>query len=150
MYKAIVRRTVCAGFRSLSMGDCEQLLRQFDPKVVFSFAGPAPLGGERRGVEAVKAWFQRLLSYLPGVQFTVQQVIVQGWPWNTLVATRLLIATPWADGSTYQNEAMQFLRLRWGKVVEDRLYEDTIKFVLELQKRLGNEETREEEKQPIL
>jgi ketosteroid isomerase-like protein len=149
MYKALVRRIVRAGFRTLSAGDYEQLLRQFHPQVVFSFAGPAPLGGERRGVEAVREWFQRLFSYFPGIQFTVQQVIVQGWPWNTLVATRLSIAAPRADGSTYQNEAMQFLRLHWGKVVEDRLHEDTYKLVIELQKRLDSEETGEGEKQPM-
>jgi hypothetical protein len=76
-------------------------------------------------------------------------VIVQGWPWNTLVATRLAIAAPRADGSVYQNEAMQFLRLRWGKVVEDRLHEDTYKLVIELQKRLGNEETGDVERKSI-
>jgi ketosteroid isomerase-like protein len=30
-----------------------------------------------------------------------------------------------ADGRPYANEGMQFMRLRWGKVLEDRLYEDT-------------------------
>ena len=141
MYKAIVRRIVCTGFRALSEGDYEQLLRQFHPQVIFSFAGPAPLGGERKGVEAVREWFQRMFSYFPGIRFTVQHVIVQGWPWNTLVATRLSIAAPRADGSMYRNEAMQFLRLRWGKVVEDHLYEDTYKLANELQQRRSHEET---------
>ena len=149
MYKATVRRTVRSGFRALSVGDYEQVVRQFHPQVSFSFAGPAPLGGERTGVEAVRAWFQRMFSYFPGIQFTVQDVIVQGWPWNTLVATRLAIAAPRADGSVYQNKAMQFLRLRWGKVVEDRLHEDTYKLVIELQKRLGNEGTGEVERPSI-
>jgi len=142
MYKALVRRTIRTGFRALSVGDYEQVVRQFHPQVVFSFAGPAPLGGERTGVAAVRAWFQRLFACFPGIQFSVQHVIVQGWPWNTLVATRLAIAAPRANGSMYQNEAMQFLRLRWGKVVEDRLHEDTYKLVIELQKRLSNDETR--------
>jgi ketosteroid isomerase-like protein len=140
MYKALVRRTIRTGFRALSVGDYEQVVRQFHPQVVFSFAGPAPLGGERTGVAAVRAWFQRLFAYFPGIQFSVQHVIVQGWPWNTLVATRLAIAAPRANGSMYQNEAMQFLRLRWGKVTEDRLHEDTYKLVIELQKRLKNDE----------
>ena len=82
MYKAIVRRIVRSGFRALSAGDYEQVLRQFHPGIIFSFAGPAPLGGERRGVGAVRAWFQRLFSYFPGIQYTVHQVIVQGWPWT--------------------------------------------------------------------
>jgi len=141
MYKAIVRRIVRTGFRALSAEDYEQVVRQFHPQVIFSFAGPAPLGGERRGVEAVREWFQRLFSYFPRIRFTVQHVIVQGWPWNTLVATRLSIAAPRADGSMYRNDAMQFLRLRWGKVVEDHLYEDTYKLIVELQQRLNHEET---------
>lgn len=149
MYKTIVRRTVRTGFRALSSGDYEQVLHQFHPQVIFSFAGPAPLGGERRGVGAVREWFQRLFSHFPGIQFTVHHVIVQGWPWNTLVATRLSITAPRADGSMYQNEAMQFLHLRWGKVVEDRVQEDAYKLVIELQKRLSNEETEEGEKQSL-
>src|SRR5215831_17505363 len=127
MYKAIVRRNVCKSFRALSAGNDDQVLRQFHPQVLFSFAGPAPLGGERRGVESVREWFQRMFSYFPGIQFTVHHVIVQAWLWNTLVATRLSIAAPRSDGSVYQNEVMQFLRLRWGRIVEDRLHEDTYK-----------------------
>ena len=137
MYKTIVRRNVRTSFRALSSGDYEQVLRQFHPRVVFSFAGSAPLGGERNGIKDVRAWFQRLYSYFPGIQFSIHQVIVQGWPWNTLVATRLSITAPRSYGSDYRNEAMQFLRLRWGKVVEDRLHEDTYKLVNELQERLS-------------
>ncbi len=44
---------------------------------------------------------------------------------------------------------MQFLRLRWGKVVEDRLYEDTYKLFIEWQKRLGHEEMGEGERQSM-
>ena len=140
MYKAIVRRNVRTSFRALSGGDYEQVLRQFHPQVVLFFAGPAPLGGERSGIGDVRAWFQRLYSYFPGIQFSIHQVIVQGWPWSTLVATRLSITAPRSDGSDYRNEAMQFLHLRWGKVVEDRLHEDTYKLVNELQERLSQVE----------
>ena len=135
MYTTIVRRIVRTGFRALSMGDYEHVLRQFHSQVLFSFAGPAPLGGERRGVAEVREWFRRLFAYFPGIQFTVHQVIVQGWPWETLVATRLSVTAPRRDGSVYRNNMMQFLRLRWGRVVEDQLYEDTYKLVGELQQR---------------
>src|SRR5260370_36012489 len=140
MYTIIVRRIVRSGFRALSAGNDEQVLRQLQPQVIFSFIGPAPVGGERRGVEDAREWFQRLFSYFPGIEFTVRHVIVQGWPWNTLVATQLSVAAPRADGSMYRNEAMQFLHLRWGKVVEDRLYEDTYKLAGGLQKRPGPKE----------
>jgi ketosteroid isomerase-like protein len=135
MYGAIVSRIVRSGFRALSLGDYEQVLRQFHSQVIFSFNGPPPIGGERSGVEAVREWFRDLYSYFPGIQFTVQQVIVQGWPWCTFVATRLSIVAPRPDGSLYRNEMMQFLCLRWGRVIEDRLYEDTYKLDRELQRR---------------
>src|SRR5260370_28716325 len=99
---------------------------------------------------ALPIWFQRVFSYFPGIQYTVHQVIVQGWPWNTLVATRLSVAAPRADGSVYQNDVMQFLRLRWGKVVEDHLYEDTYKLVNELQQRLSREEIDGTERQTFM
>jgi ketosteroid isomerase-like protein len=135
MYKLIVRRIVRNGFRALSAGDYEQVLQLFHPQITFSFVGTSPLGGERCGVQAVRAWFQQIYAYFPGIQFTVHQVIVQGWPWNTLVATRFSLAAPRPDGSVYGNEGMQFVRLRWGRVVEDRLYEDTHKLEQELQQR---------------
>src|SRR5260370_7658126 len=141
MYTTIVRRIVRSGFRALSAGNYEQVLRRFHPQVIFSFIGPAPLGGERRGVEAAREWFQRLFSYFPGIEFTVRHVIVQEYPLNTLVATHLSLAAPRADGSMYRNEVMQFLHLRWGKVVEDCLYEDTYKLAGELQKHLSPKET---------
>lgn len=136
MYQAIVRRIIRRGFRALSTGDYEQVLRLFHPQITFAFAGTSSLGGERCGVEAVRAWFQHLYACFPGIQFTVRQVIVQGWPWNTLVATRFSLAAPRPDGSVYGNEGMQLVRLRWGRVVEDRLYEDTQKLAQELQQRL--------------
>jgi len=55
----------------------------------------------------------------PGVRFEVRDVIVAGWPWNTRVAVRLGIDATLADGSPYRNEAVQWIRLRWGKLVDD-------------------------------
>ena len=149
MYTLIVRRVVRSGFRALSAGNYEQVLRQFHPQVLFSLASPAPLGGERRGVEAVREWFQRLFSYFPGIQFTVHHVIVQGWPWNTLVATLLSVTAPRVDGSVYSNDLVQFVRLQWGRVVEDHLYEDTYKLMGELQERLNRQEIGEERQSRI-
>jgi hypothetical protein len=54
-------------------------------------------------------------------------VLVNGWPWRTVVASHLVITTTLPDGSPYRNEGMQLLRLRWGRVVEDLIFEDTLK-----------------------
>ena len=46
---------------------------------------------------------------------------------ETTVATHLVISATLADGRPYSNEGMQLLRLRWGRVVEDLIFEDTLK-----------------------
>jgi ketosteroid isomerase-like protein len=141
MYAAIVRNIVRKGFRALSKGDYESVLRQFDDRVQFAFSGDSVLGGERVGIAEARAWFQLLYSLFPGIQFTTHQIVVQGWPWQTLVATRFSLTVRGLDDQVYENEGMQFLRLSWGRVLEDRLYEDTEKLAHELQHRLNREKT---------
>lgn len=52
-------------------------------------------------------------------------ITVSGWPWDTVAATRFSVRATLPGGAIYRNEGMQLLRLRWGRVVEGRLYEDT-------------------------
>ena len=133
MYKLIVKRVVRRAFASLSKGDYEPIVKQFGPQSRFVFAGDHPLGGERRGQEAVREWFREMLRLFPGIQIVPREVVVNGWPWNTVVATQLAISAT-RDGRPYSNEGMQLLRLRWGRVVEDLIYEDTLKLDAELRR----------------
>jgi ketosteroid isomerase-like protein len=134
MYRFIVKRLVHRTFKRLSGGDCEAVVRQFDPAGIFVFSGSHVLGSERRGPDEVRRWFEQAFGLFPGLQLEPQAVLVNGWPWNTVVATRLAIRATLADGRPYRNEGMQFLRLRWGRIVEDRIYEDTQKLVDELER----------------
>jgi len=125
MYGFIVRRLVRRSFRRLSAGDYETVLKQFSPDIVFCFSGEHALGGELRGVEPTRRWFQRIYRLFPGIGFEPQAVVVNGWPWDTVVATRFRVRAWMSGDRPYSNEGMQLLRLRWGRVVEDRIYEDT-------------------------
>jgi ketosteroid isomerase-like protein len=125
MYRMIVRRQIRKAFENLSRGDAEPVLAQFSPAVRFQFSGTHVMGGEREGVEAVREWFGLVFTLFPGIALEPQTVVVNGWPWNTVVATRFTVRATLRDGRPYRNEGMQFLRLRWARVVEDRLYEDT-------------------------
>jgi ketosteroid isomerase-like protein len=62
---------------------------------------------------------------LPNTRFEVRDVLVNGWPWNTRVATAVTVHVGVVDGSTYENVVHQFLRIRWGKITEVRTLEDT-------------------------
>jgi len=56
----------------------------------------------------------------------VEDILVNGPPWNTRVAIRV---TDWiidADGSeSYANRAVLMARMAWGKVCDQEDYEDT-------------------------
>jgi ketosteroid isomerase-like protein len=134
VYKFIVKRIARRMFRRLSEGDYEPIVKQFTPQSRFRFAGDHALGGERRGQEAVRQWFREALRLFPGLQIVPQDVVVNGWPWDTVIATRLAISAPRRDGPEYRNEGMQLLRLRWGRVVEDLIFEDTLKLEAELRR----------------
>jgi len=134
MYKLIVKQIVRRTFRRLSSGDYETVVKQFGPGSRFLFAGEHALGGERHGQEAVREWFRRMLALFPGIRIEPQDIVVNGWPWNTVVANHLMVSATLADGRPYRNEGMQLLRLRWGRVVEDLVFEDTLKLDAELRR----------------
>jgi ketosteroid isomerase-like protein len=125
MYRMIVRRIATKAYRSLCAGDYESVVASFAPDAVLCFAGDHALGGRLEGVELVRLWFQRLFRLFPDLQFQPVAIAVSGMPWNTLVATRFVVQARLPSGQPYRNEGMQYMRLRWGRVVEDRLYEDT-------------------------
>lgn len=127
MYKLIVRRNVRRVFAQLSRGDYEPVVRKFGPRSRFMFAGDHALGGERHGQDEAREWFRDMLGRFPGIRIEPVDVLVNGWPWRTVVASHLVITTTLPDGSPYRNEGMQLLRLRWGRIVEDLIFEDTLK-----------------------
>ena len=91
-----------------------------------NFVGHTAFGADLRGRDAFLAWFRAAAERLPGLTFEVRDVVVGGWPWNTRVAVRLAISAPLPDGTTYGNEGVQWLRRRWGRMVDDWVLEDTI------------------------
>jgi hypothetical protein len=75
-----------------------------------------------------------MLRRFPGIQIVPREVVVNGWPWNTTIATHLVISAPRPGGREYRNEGMQLLRLSWGRVVEDLIFEDTLALDAELRR----------------
>ena len=122
----IVASKTRATWRRIADGDLEAASDMAHPDLRFRFVGRTAFGADLRGRDAFLAWFRAAAERLPGLTFEVQDVLVGGWPWNTRVAVRLAISAPLPDGTTYRNEGVQWLRLRWGRMVDDWVLEDTI------------------------
>jgi len=122
----IVASKTRATWRRIADGDLEAASDMADPDLRFRFVGHTAFGADLRGRDAFLAWFRAAAERLPGLTFEVQDVLVGGWPWNTRVAVRLAISAPLPDGTTYRNEGVQWLRLRWGRMVDDWVLEDTV------------------------
>jgi ketosteroid isomerase-like protein len=123
----IVARRIRQIFARINAGDWETMVRSLATDSTYRFYGDHALGGERKTHEAMRAWWQRVFRLLPGAKFKVRDVLVAGWPWHTRVATDLIVRCTLPDGTPYQNVVNQFVRLRWGRVVEIRTLEDTQK-----------------------
>ncbi|MEO8394654.1 MAG: nuclear transport factor 2 family protein [Chloroflexota bacterium] len=133
MYYRIVRQTIEQGFRRFNQGDPDGILSKFAPNAHFRFFGNHAMGANLSNATAIRAWFERILRLFPGIQITPTDLKISGMPWDTLVVAQLAIRATLSDGRPYENTAMQMLRLRWGKVIEDLIYEDTYILINELE-----------------
>lgn len=125
MYHAIVKRIIRNGYRQISRGDFEPLLAQFAPHIHFTFSGQHAMTGDFHRRETVRQWFERVHRFFPNLQIEAQRIVVSGMPWNTWAAVHFTVRDTLPDGRAYHNHGTQFLRIVWGKVVEDHLLEDT-------------------------
>jgi ketosteroid isomerase-like protein len=134
VYKAIVRAKLRRLFADASQGNWKSIVDGFADDFSYRFIGNTPLGGTRTTRSAMEAWWTRLLKLFPGAQFMPQEILVEGPPWNTRVMTHMLFRAtiPGAGGGAavpYENEVMQLMRLRWGRITSIVTIEDTQRFV---------------------
>jgi ketosteroid isomerase-like protein len=147
MYRTIVARRVKTAWDRLGRGDYEYVLDQFAPAFTHSFAGEHALGGVRASRDAQRAWFERLFRLLPGVTFTVEDIVVRGWPWRTRAVALIHVSATVVD-QPYQNEVAQTIELRWGRITRIHNLEDTQKLAAALE-RLAKTGLEEARAQPI-
>ncbi len=125
MYHRFVAAQVRKAFAEITAGNWEAMVQGMAPTFTYRFYGDHALSGERHTHEALRRWWQRAFRLLPETRFTVDEILVSGWPWNTRVATAVTVDCGLADGTRYQNVVNQFIRMRWGKITEVRTLEDT-------------------------
>ena len=127
MYHRIVAGKVRASFAAINRGDYEEMVKGMAPSFSYVFYGDHALAGERHTADGLRRWWQRVFRLLPGTTFEVTDVIVAGFPWNTRVATSVIVHAGLPDGSRYDNVINQFIAIKWGKLTSIRTLEDTAK-----------------------
>lgn len=137
MYKAVVRALVRHGAKKLNAGDPSLLQKIAAPDVRLAFPGhnswaamyrPVVKGRERhdthRRADEFIGFAQRFVDR--GIQFAIEDILVNGPPWKTRIAVRVHVFIPGAAGNDlYNNRAIGYLESRWGRLVKWEDYEDT-------------------------
>jgi ketosteroid isomerase-like protein len=120
----IAARQYRRGLDAAERGDLDALLRQFDERCTLTFIGDSPLGARLHGRADIRRWFERFGRLLPSPRFEILRVVVAGPPWRQQLAAHVLIHST-VDGEPYRNQFAHFLTLRWARVVDDLVVEDT-------------------------
>jgi ketosteroid isomerase-like protein len=107
-------------------GDIRPTLLLDHRDVQLTFPGQNSWSGVFRGKAEVERWLRRLAEI--GIQTFPDEVVVKGYPWRTTVCVRGHDHLDGPDGArVYENRFVIWGRMRWGRLVEYEVYEDTHK-----------------------
>ena len=107
-------------------GDISLTLALDAPDVILTFPGDNSWSGTFRGKAAVRRWLERLARI--GLQTFPDEVVAVGPPWNTTLCIRGHDYLNSPEGETvYENRFVIWGKLKWGRLREYEVYEDTIK-----------------------
>lgn len=137
MYKAAARALIRRNIRLLNEGRYEPALAMFAPDAELTFPGQntwsrqhrVPRNGRaadvtHRGKREIEAFLQRYVEL--GIQMEIEDILVNGPPWNMRAAVRVHDWIPGRDGvDVYTNRAVLMVRGAWGKISTQEDYEDT-------------------------
>lgn len=137
MYKVAARALLRGCVSRLNAGDASLLAKVAAPDIELVFPGDNSWAAmfrcvekgraahvTHRGIDECMAFAQRFVER--GVQFEVEDILVNGPPWNTRIAVRVVVFIPGGDaGDVYHNRATAFLEVRWGRLRRWEDYEDT-------------------------
>lgn len=126
MLSWLVKKLISWVMSRTRAGDIRPTLALDAPDVRFAFPGRNSWSGSFHGRDAHRAWLERLVRV--GVRTDVDEVVAGGLPWNMTACIR---GRSWRDTPAgervYENRYVIWARLRWGRLKEYEVYEDTEK-----------------------
>jgi ketosteroid isomerase-like protein len=124
MRRWLVRLLVQRVYTALGTGDPEPALRMFGRNARFRFAGTHSWAVDTTEAAALRSWFERFAAIRPDLRCA--DVVVSGPPWRMSVCVVFDDAVRGDAGDVvYTNHGVQYLQLRWGRVVLDEINLDT-------------------------
>ena len=126
VYSYIVEKAIRKSFDDVNNHRWDGAVKGLTPDVYHRVSGVHALGGERRGKQAVRQWFERMGRVFPTLRIEVDHVWVTGGPWDTTVFAQWHGNAKLLDGqSSYVNNGLHVFKLRWGKVHSIEEYFDS-------------------------
>jgi ketosteroid isomerase-like protein len=107
-------------------GDVRPTLLLDAADVELTFPGQNSWSGVFRGKAEVERWLRRLAAV--GIQTYSDEVVAKGMPWNTTLCIRGHDFLKGPDGElVYENRYVIWGQMKWGKLKQYEVYEDTHK-----------------------
>ena len=125
LYKRIVKSRIRQAFDHVNNHRWDELMRSIAPNVHHRFGGNHAIGGQRHDRETLRLWFERLARVLPNLHLEIKHIWVTGWPWHTMVFVQWDGTATLLDGGPYSQHAIHVITLRWGKIHELDVFEDS-------------------------
>jgi len=108
----------------LNAGDVRPTLLLESEDITLRFPGHSSWSGVYRGKQEVRGFLERFASV--GLQIFPDEVVVKGFPWNQTVCIcgRDHLRSPEGE-LVYDNRYVIWGHMRWGRLREYEVYEDT-------------------------
>ena len=126
MLSFLAGRFIAFQMRRINRGDIRPTLALDAPDVTLRFPGNNSWAGEFSGKPRVRQWLQRFVDL--GLQISPDEVVAAGWPWRSTICIRGTDHLRGPDGTVvYENRYVIWGHLRWGRLHDYEVYEDTEK-----------------------
>lgn len=126
MLSWLVKRLISWVMSRTRAGDIRPTLALDAPDLTFVFPGSNSWSGTFHTREAHRRWLERLVRV--GVKTDVTEAVATGFPWNM---TAVIRGRSWRENPAgervYENRYVIWAKLRWGRLKEYEVYEDTEK-----------------------
>jgi ketosteroid isomerase-like protein len=126
MQSWLARKLVGLMMGRLRRGDLRVAMLLDAPDVEMTFPGQSSWGGVVKGRAEHRRWLERFAAV--GLQIFPDEVVLTGFPWRQTLCIR---GTDHALGPggerVYENRYVIWGHLRWGRLADYEVYEDTVR-----------------------